>query len=27
LIAEAQAEGRVHSKEEAVWFAEEHLDM
>ncbi len=26
LIAEAQAEGRVHSKEEAIWFAEEHLD-
>jgi poly(A) polymerase len=27
LIAEAQAEGWVHSKEEAVWFAEEQLDM
>jgi poly(A) polymerase len=27
LIAEAQAEGRVHSKEEAVWFAEEHLNV
>ena len=27
LIAEAQAEGKVHSKEEAVWFAEEHLDL
>ena len=25
LISEAQAEGKVHSKEEAVWFAEEHL--
>jgi poly(A) polymerase len=25
LISEAQAEGRIHSKEEAVWFAEEHL--
>jgi poly(A) polymerase len=27
LIAEAQAEGRVHSKEEAVWFAEEQLNV
>ena len=26
LISEAQAEGKIHSKEEAVWFAEEHLD-
>jgi putative nucleotidyltransferase with HDIG domain len=25
LISEAQAEGKVHSKEEAVWFAEEYL--
>ncbi len=25
LISEAQAESRIHSKEEAVWFAEEHL--
>ncbi len=25
LISEAQAEGTIHSKEEAVWFAEEHL--
>ncbi|HEX9133019.1 MAG TPA: HD domain-containing protein [Ktedonobacteraceae bacterium] len=25
LIAEAQAESRVHSKEEAVWFAEEKI--
>jgi putative nucleotidyltransferase with HDIG domain len=25
LISEAQAEGKIHSKEEAVWFAEEHL--
>ncbi len=24
-IAEAQAEGTIHSKEEALWFAEEHL--
>jgi tRNA nucleotidyltransferase/poly(A) polymerase len=24
-ISEAQAEGTIHSKEEAVWFAEEHL--
>ena len=23
LIAEAQAEGRIHSKEEAVWLAED----
>ena len=27
LISEAQAEGRIHSKEEAVWFAEEHLKV
>ncbi|HYB00820.1 MAG TPA: HD domain-containing protein [Ktedonobacteraceae bacterium] len=27
LISEAQAEGKVHSKEEAVWFAEEHLQL
>jgi poly(A) polymerase len=26
LISEAQAEGAIHSKEEAVWFAEEHLN-
>jgi poly(A) polymerase len=26
LISEAQAEGKIHSKEEAIWFAEEHLD-
>ncbi len=26
LISEAQAEGNVHSKEEALWFAEEHLN-
>jgi len=26
LISEAQAEGKIHSKEEAVWFAEEHLN-
>jgi poly(A) polymerase len=26
LISEAQAEGKIHSKEEALWFAEEHLD-
>jgi len=25
LIAEAQAEGRVHSKEEAIWLAEEQI--
>jgi len=25
LISEAQAEGKIHSKEEAIWFAEEHL--
>ena len=25
LIAEAQAEGTIHSKEEAVWFAEEKV--
>ncbi len=25
LVAEAQAEGTIHSKEEAIWFAEEHL--
>jgi len=25
-IAEAQAEGTIHSKEEALWFAEEHLE-
>jgi poly(A) polymerase len=25
LISEAQAEGKIHSKEEALWFAEEHL--
>jgi tRNA nucleotidyltransferase/poly(A) polymerase len=25
LISEAQAEGKIYSKEEAVWFAEEHL--
>jgi poly(A) polymerase len=27
LISEAQAEGKIHSKEEAVWFAEEHLPL
>jgi putative nucleotidyltransferase with HDIG domain len=27
LIAEAQAEGRIHSKEEAVWLAEEKLQI
>jgi tRNA nucleotidyltransferase/poly(A) polymerase len=27
LIAEAQAEGRVHSKEEAIWLAEEKLQI
>jgi poly(A) polymerase len=27
LISEAQAEGKIHSKEEAVWFAEEHLKV
>jgi hypothetical protein len=27
LISEAQAEGKIHSKEEAVWFAEEHLNV
>jgi poly(A) polymerase len=27
LISEAQAEGKIHSKEEAVWFAEEHLHL
>jgi len=27
LISEAQAEGTIHSKEEAIWFAEEHLNM
>ncbi len=27
LISEAQAEGKVRSKEEAVWFAEEHLQL
>jgi poly(A) polymerase len=26
LIAEAQAEGKIHSKEEALWFAEEQLN-
>jgi poly(A) polymerase len=26
LISEAQAEGKIHSKEEAVWLAEEHLN-
>jgi len=26
LIAEAQAEGAIHSKEEAFWFAEEKLN-
>jgi len=26
LISEAQAEGKIHSKEEAIWFAEEHLN-
>jgi tRNA nucleotidyltransferase/poly(A) polymerase len=26
VISEAQAEGKVHSKEEALWFAEEHLN-
>jgi hypothetical protein len=25
LISEAQAEGKIHSKEEAIWLAEEHL--
>jgi putative nucleotidyltransferase with HDIG domain len=25
LISEAQAEGKIHSKEEALWFAEEYL--
>jgi poly(A) polymerase len=25
LITEAQAEGRIHSKEEALWLAEERL--
>ncbi len=25
LISEAQAEGKIHSKEEAIWFAEERL--
>jgi poly(A) polymerase len=25
LVAEAQAEGTIRSKEEAIWFAEEHL--
>ena len=25
LISEAQAEGKIYSKEEAIWFAEEHL--
>jgi tRNA nucleotidyltransferase/poly(A) polymerase len=25
LISEAQAEGKIHSKEEAIWFAEEYL--
>ena len=25
LVAEAQIEGTIHSKEEAIWFAEEHL--
>ena len=25
LISEAQTEGKIHSKEEAIWFAEEHL--
>jgi poly(A) polymerase len=27
LISEAQAEGKIHSKEEAVWFAEERLPL
>ena len=27
LISEAQAEGKIHSKEEAIWFAEEHLPL
>ncbi len=27
LIAEAQAEGTIHSKEEAVWFAEEYEEQ
>jgi len=27
LIAEARAEGRIHSKEEAIWLAEERLRM
>jgi poly(A) polymerase len=27
LISEAQAEGKIHSKEEALWFAEEHLPL
>ncbi len=26
LISEAQAEGKIHSKEEAIWFAEERLN-
>ena len=25
LISEAQAEGKIYSKEESIWFAEEHL--
>ena len=24
-IAEAQAEGQIHSKEEAIWLAEEYI--
>jgi hypothetical protein len=27
FISEAQAEGKIHSKEEAIWFAEEHLTL
>jgi poly(A) polymerase len=27
LISEAQAEGTIHSKEEAIWFAEEHIHV
>jgi tRNA nucleotidyltransferase/poly(A) polymerase len=27
LISEAQTEGKIHSKEEALWFAEEHLPL
>jgi hypothetical protein len=26
-IAEAQAEGRIHSKEEALWLAEEQIQQ